>query len=759
VGSRLAAIVGAVVLALLPLAAGAQTPAPASGFKRTIADYVVNGSTEGETKVVLDGGKLFVPADTIQDFGAGSLPAGVTHTYLGQTYVSLDSLAPDLQYAWDPEQHKITVTIAAKHFGAKVIDYHQGRPSDLAAERATSGFVNYDLHESYQGDVTSSLALDGSLSAGPGDLSVNELLSEGKAASLASALYTVDVPGAMLRAAAGMLAQDPRTEVPGNLVGFTVRRRFGLDPYFETAPAPALTTALAMPSLVQVIVNGRLVDSETLQPGILDLRDLPTNATGAGNASIVITDANGKRTVNVPSYGAPGSLRKSLTDYSVTLATDSTSHDQVLGGYLRHGFNDALTGGIVAVRMAQYQRFGSDVSVRTLFGTLTGSLDTANSGIGSGTNASLQYGYSALALSTGLEVAKTSPGWLAGPPNAVGLTNALQRQPTFSLGAYLGAQRLPGAPFLRWSHDTNDPPSLILGFQVPMRSGPIAVAVTREAGHGTTFSLQYTHSGRRADLGASYDSTAHQAVLESSLHRSDGKGSTDVTVDAPTLDRVDVTSTAEWANGTYTAELERQNRALSGDADWEGALAFVGSRLFSTAPIQDGFALVRIAGIPNVSVDLDGRPVGRTDASGDLIVPQLIGGLANTVQLHDDDLPLTTRFDKTKQVVTPVGRSGILIDFPYRHLHAFRGKIAFVHAGATQVPVNGELTVGSGASATEADLSPTGTFYFDDLKPGNYTGHVDADNGACDVAIAAVPHGGDTVVALGTLTCEPQPQH
>jgi outer membrane usher protein len=759
VGIRLAAIL-VFLFALVPLGAGAQTPATAtSGFKRTIADYVVNGNTEGETKVILDGGKLFVPPDTIQAFGAGSLPPGVTHTYLGQTYVSLDSLAPDLTYTWDPEQHKITVTIAASHFGAKVIDYHHGRPSDLASERAPSAFVNYGVHESYQDrSVSSTLALDGSLTAGPGDLAVNESLAQGKAADLSSAIYTLDVPGRMLRAQAGTLPQDPRTAVPGNLVGFTVRRRFELDPYFETAPSPGLTTAIGMPSLVQVFVNGRLVDTENVQPGILDLRDLPTNGTGAGSASIVITDANGKRTVPVPSYGAPTSLRKSLTDFSATVATDSSTHDPVLGGYVRHGFSDSLSGGVVAVRMGQYQRFGADAAMRTLFGTLTASLDTADSGIGTGASSSLQYNYSGMAISTGIQVAKTTPGWLSGPPAAVGLTTALLRTPTFSAGAYVGAQRLPGAPFLRWSHDTTDPASLILGFQVPTHVGPLTVAVTRQAGHGTAFSIQYTRSGRRVDVSTSYDSTQHQAVLESSLHRSDGKGSTDLTVDTPSLDRIDVTSTAEWANGTYTAELERQDGALSGEADFEGALAFVGSRLFSTAPIQDGFALVRIAGIPNVSVDLDGRPVGRTDKSGDLIVPQLIGGLANTVQLHDDDLPLSTRFDRTKQVVTPLGRAGMLIDFPYRHLHAWRGKIAFVRAAKREAPVNGALTIGTGKTAVEADLSGSGAFYLDDLAPGHYSGHVDADNGVCDVDIVAAAHAGDSVVQLGTLTCEAHQQ-
>lgn len=750
-------MLGALLLAMAPLGVRAQSQSDASGFKRTLADYVVNANTEGETKVVIDNGKLFVPLATVQDFGAGSLPTGVTHTYLGQTYVSLDSLAPDLKYAWDPDRHKITVTIAASHFGAKVIDYRTARPAELVAGRTTSGFINYDLHEAYDGSgVTSALALDGSLTAGPGDLSVAESLGQGKAAALDSAAYTLDVPGRMLRAQAGMLTVDPRTAVPADLVGFTVRRRFALDPYFSSAPAPSMTTAITVPSSVQVFVNGRLVDTEQVQPGILDLRDLPTNSTGAGRATIVITDANGKRTVDVPSYGSPDSLRRSLTDYSATLATDSTTHDPVLGGYLRHGFSDAFTGGVSAVRMAQYERFGADAAIRTMVGTLVGSVASANSGIGAGTSVSLQYGFSGSALSTGLAVTKTSVGWLDGPPAAVGWTTALERQPTFLEGAYLGAPRLPGAPYLRWSHDTTDPSSLTLGMTLQTRMGPIALAVTHQATHGTSFTVQFSRSGRRGDSSATYSSTTGQTTLESNLHRSDGKGSTDLTVDAPSLNRVDLTSNDTWATGAYTAELERQSGALSADGDYEGALGFVGKRFFNSAPIDDGFALVRVPGIPNVAVDIDGRPVGRTDGSGELVVPQLIGGLANTIQLHDDDLPLSTRFDRTKEVVTPIGRSGLLIDFPYRHLHAWRGHIAFAAGSTSKAPVNGALTIGSGASAVEADLSPTGAFYLDDLAPGTYTAHVNADNGACDLTIVAQSNAKDSVVALGTLTCAPR---
>jgi outer membrane usher protein len=216
-----------------------------------------------------------------------------------------------------------------------------------------------------------------------------------------------------------------------------------------------------------------------------------------------------------------------------------------------------------------------------------------------------------------------------------------------------------------------------------------------------------------------------------------------------------MTSTAEWATATYTADLSRQNGALSGSADYEGSLGFVATKPFVSAPIEDGFALVRVPGLPNVSVDLDGRPVGRTDAQGDLVVPQLVGGLANTIALHDDDLPISTRFDRTKAVVSPVGRAGLLVSFPYRQLHAWRGKIAFERAGKTEVPQDAQLTIGSGTSATEADLSPTGAFYIDDLAPGTYDAHVDADAGACDLKIVATPKPHASVTNLGTLTCAP----
>ena len=118
----------------------------------------------------------------------------------------------------------------------------------------------------------------------------------------------------------------------------------------------------------------------------------------------------------------------------------------------------------------------------------------------------------------------------------------------------------------------------------------------------------------------------------------------------------------------------------------------MGNHVFESQPIDDGFALVRVPGLAGVQVDIGGRSAGRTDASGDVLIPGLIAGFGNTVKLQDADLPLDLRFAQTQKAVSPIGRSGMLVQFPYARIHAYRGRIAFAIDGKTVAPSQGSLS-------------------------------------------------------------------
>ncbi len=60
---------------------------------------------------------------------------------------------------------------------------------------------------------------------------------------------------------------------------------------------------VALPSQVDLIINGIKQFSENIVPGQFDIQSVPS-ITGAGNAQMVITDINGQQQVLIfPLYG------------------------------------------------------------------------------------------------------------------------------------------------------------------------------------------------------------------------------------------------------------------------------------------------------------------------------------------------------------------------------------------------------------------------------------------------------------------------
>lgn len=92
--------------------------------------------------------------------------------------------------------------------------------------------------------------------------------------------------------------------------GGQVSTDFGLRPDLVTHPLPALSGSAALPSTVDVLVNGVRALSHQVQPGPFQLRTLPI-VTGAGDVLITVTDALGRQSVvTLPFYATTALLRR-----------------------------------------------------------------------------------------------------------------------------------------------------------------------------------------------------------------------------------------------------------------------------------------------------------------------------------------------------------------------------------------------------------------------------------------------------------------
>ncbi|MGH8486926.1 MAG: fimbria/pilus outer membrane usher protein, partial [Pseudomonas sp.] len=135
------------------------------------------------------------------------------------------------------------------------------------------------------------------------------------------------------------------------LGGVQLSRDFGVRPDLVTYPLPAFAGEAAVPSSLDLFINGYKSSSAELQPGPYTLTNVPF-INGAGEAVVVTTDALGRQvSTTLPFYVTSSLLQQGLSDFSVaagSLRRDYALRDFAYGpgvtaASLRYGVSDRFT--------------------------------------------------------------------------------------------------------------------------------------------------------------------------------------------------------------------------------------------------------------------------------------------------------------------------------------------------------------------------------------------------------------------------------
>ena len=92
-------------------------------------------------------------------------------------------------------------------------------------------------------------------------------------------------------------------------------------------------------------------------------------------------------------------------------------------------------------------------------------------------------------------------------------------------------------------------------------------------------------------------------------------------------------------------------------------LAYVDGHAGLTRQLGRAFGIVDLPGYPDVTVFVENREVGRTDADGQLFLPRLNPYQENRVRIRAEDLPLTAQIDVEEKIAVPFDRSGVGVTF------------------------------------------------------------------------------------------------
>jgi len=760
------------LLGALAVARADMAPPPDDGYRESVMNVSVNSQPQGETLVVLRdaSGALWLDA---ADFPRLRLltPSvnGITHS--GRRYLPLASL-PGVTVELDESAQSVQVTAGPTAFAAtRVSAATTAEPSALGA--SPGAFLNYQLSaQRVAGEnLTGAYAELGAFAAHGVLLNsgvVRSFNGQEQAVRLDSS-FTMDFPSRIERLTIGDAISDGSTWGSAvRFAGIGWGRNFSLRPDLITAPLLTASGTALVPSTVDVYVNNQKVSTSTLPPGPFIIDQLPV-VTGAGQVSVVVRDALGReQQVTQPFYSSLQLLAPGLNQYEVDLGkvrrdyTSASAHyGETMGtGSFRHGFNDSLTLEAHA-EFLDNKAHAAGAAGAVALGHLAVLNFTAAAGGGPGTSGSL-YGIGlerqGARLSFAASTAVASEGYRQISSAEVAALQ-FRRRDLAQVGVNMQRFGSLSAVIVRQTFST-----------LPTDQ-TASLTYTRSLTDRGAFNLTATHSrqggmtGKSIFLGFTIALAERRAAIVTANGGS-GEGAPDNELYATYIQNPPRGPGVGWriggsTRGNYDGELREQwnvgdlellaarNHGVSGaSAFWSGAATWLGGDVRAARQVNGSFAVVDVAGIPDVPVYLDHQLIAHTDAQGHALLPDLLPYEANRVNIEPVELPLDTNIAARTLTVTPRYRSGVVVKFPVERVRG--GTFRLITPDSSPVPAGATVHFMNATFPVTYD----GVTYVTGYDHGT-AGTAEWSGGGCAFRLDPPPDN-DPLPDMGTVTCRPQ---
>lgn len=731
----------------------------------------MNGTSQGDPATFERRGQAFYATpQTLNDAGirTSNLRPGP------DGWIALDAI-PDLRYRYDAQKQQLVVEVAQRQQIAQQLGYHV-----VATPRATSGtgfVLNYDasyLHAS-------------------GDSAENQfgLWSEQR---LFSPLGVLDNTGTWISGAgtdrytrldtnysysdaARLFTLNVGDSISGSLPwtravrfgGIQIQRNFSLQPNLVTWPMPLISGSAAVPSAVDLYINGLRQYSGNAAPGPFQIAQAPA-LTGAGVAQVTVTDALGRRvTTSVPLYVDTRRLGQGLFDYSAEIGflrenygIDSFSYESspLFSGTLRYGARNWLTLQ-THVETAQSLRNGGVGSIIGIGDA--GSLSLAAAGStasgASGALYSADYQYIGPRFSIDLQGTRATPGYRDIAALDGGVLFRHQYQATGSVSIFRN-QTLNASYIDAEDSFAGHSRVLTLGYsgQVSSRWSLYAsvyrdyaqsgvwggsVGVTIALGGNTSASATVTRTGS--------DTTAN--VSASRPADFSGGWGWAVQGGAGSDYHLGFASANYRSNvGDFQATAQRFNGTNSGTLEATGAFTVMDGTVLPSRTLTDGFAVVSTDGVPHVPVLQENRVVGTTNSRGYLLVPDMTSYVRNQIGIDPLALPADALIESSNEDVAPKRQSGVYVHFGLKRYTG--ASVSFVDEQGQPLPAGGLASVRPGGASSIVGYD--GVAFFDKLDASN-TVTIKGKGGArCVADLPFDPASASRMPQLGPIVCHSQ---
>ena len=719
-----AAVVGGFPLSALAQQIPVASVASASGA-RLYLELVINSVTTGKLiPVVNDGDRYFVAISDLKDAG---LPVATSYEQVDIAHF------PRVKAEYDGEKQRLILSVPASWLPQQRI----GRDTSFERSKPVAGtgmLVNYDMYTtSTEGENSNTTSVwtefrgfgnYGTVSnTGVYTQVSGDEADQGSTAAKRSGRYLrydttwtyTDDEKALTWELGDYVTRGLSWGGSSRMAGLQLSKDFSLRPDIITYPLPTFYGEASVPSTVDLFINGYRASRSDVDPGPFVLSNIPY-INGAGEAVIVTTDALGRQvSTTMPFYVNGNLLREGLSDYSVAVGAmredygvkDFAYGDAATTGSYRYGLTNALT-------MEAHTELASGLSLGGVgaafsvgsYGDVSLSASHSSSDAASGNEYSYGYRYSNRGFTLAARQTLTDAGYrdlsTYGSDRDASTKKSSQVTGSVSLN---GLGSLGAGYFDIETHDDIRTRLMTLTWSRPLiYDSSVYVTLNRdidadEWGSTAQFMVPLDLMGTATmTFERTKDNKNNQRFNYSKSVPSDGGfgwsagyGNYEA---ADNYRRFDLT----WRN-RYT-QLQGGVYGSTQTTYWgtaTGSVVMMDDVVYPANRIHDAFVVVSTDGQEGVPVKYENQPVGKTDATGHVLIPWAASHYAGKYEVDPMQLAADIDAPLLEQRVAVRRGSGYLMRFPMKRMVA--ASVTLVDDKGTFIPVGSYVTASSGQGA------------------------------------------------------------
>lgn len=735
--------------------AAALRAAPATLF----VELVVNGQAKGAiASIARDDAHLWIDAANLRD-------AGVAVRGDGRIDLSAQT---DFRATYDAEGQRLLLDVPTALLPTRRITADPREAAQTVTD--TGALLNYDLYaQRSNGRTSASLWSEQRVFGDFGTVSNTGVVRVGGAVRGGYVRYDtryryIDEGRAQTLTAGDLISQALPWTTAVRIGGVQLARSFRVRPDLVTVPLPSFSGQAAVPSGVDLFVNGYRQQQATVEPGRFVLDSVPV-VNGAGQARIVTTDAVGRQIATViPFYVAPELLRPGLTDYAVEFGAlrrgyglRSFEYGRVVAsGSIRRGMTRTFTleGHGEAARGLTAGGVGA-AWAPGLWGAFHGSVALSRGPGRAGRQVAFGYSYASRGFSIGAEHIERSDGYAdLGSFDLGRLRGSVRSDRASATVAIAGVGSVGVGYIAARGREAGTTRVASASFSMPLggrMSGFAAVdydldrrAVSAQLRIIVPFGRQAVASAGLSRQGDG--ATRYQASVATTVPSDGGfGGSADVAIDGRGTRFGQASAT--WRGRAQQVDIGAST-AAGADLVWgsvTGSVALIDGHVFAANRLPDAFAVVS-TGMADVPVSYENQAIGRTDRGGRLFVPSVTAWHPARFALDAAALPIGAQAAAFETRVALREGTGAVIRIPVRMTRSVTAHL--IDAAGRPIAAGTVARYPGGGTVVGWD----GIVLLDDPAP-LVALTVAVAGGTCRAAVR-VPAGVAMLADLGAVRCE-----